>query len=79
MTKRQEVSIYMRVGSEKQLGDKLNKIRNEIITEEQRMKDLAAQFLESSERYNALRVTQRSLTAQLFTLKQRQDNAKKRG
>lgn len=70
MSKPQKVAIYMRVGSEAQLSNKLNNIHAEIAAEEQNMKDLAAQFLSSSEKYNQLRATQRTLTAQLFEVKQ---------
>lgn len=79
MSKQQCVTGYYRVGSEKQICKKLNNIHNEIALEEQNMKDLAAQFLASSERYNSLRAAQRTLTVQLFTLKQRQEADKKRG
>lgn len=79
MTKQQIITGYMRVGSEAQLGKKLNNIHAKIIAEEQNMKDLAAQFMESSEKYNKLRETQRSLTAQLFTVKTDREVAKKRG
>ena len=71
MSKQQKVAIYMRVGSEAQLNKKLNNVHAKIIAEEQNMKDLAAQFMESSEKYNKLRATQRTLTAQLFTAKKR--------
>ena len=73
------VAVYSRVGSEAQIGKKLNNIHAAIIAEEQNMKDLAAQFMKSSDRYNRLRATQRTLTAQLFTLKQRPEADKKRG
>ena len=79
MSKQQEVATYMRVGSEKQIGKKLITIHTEIAAEEQNMKDLAAKFMESSEKYNKLRATQRSLTAQLFTVKADREAAKKRG
>ena len=79
MSKQQEVATYMRVGSEKQIGKKLINIHTEIAAEEQNMKDLAAKFMESSEKYNKLRATQRSLTAQLFTVKADREAAKKRG
>lgn len=79
MSKQQIIAGYMRVGSEAQLGKKLNNIHAEIIAEEQNMKDLAARFMESSEKYNKLRATQRSLTAQLFTVKSDREAAKKRG
>lgn len=77
MSKQTYVTGYYRVGSEEQLGKKLNNIHREIAIEEQNMKDLAAQFLNSSERYNSLRSKQRSLTAQLFTVKQQEGNRKR--
>lgn len=79
MSKQQVITGYMRVGSEAQLGKKLNNIHAEIIAEEQNMKDLAAKFMESSEKYNKLRATQRSLTAQLFMAKTDREADKKRG
>ena len=77
MSKQTYVTGYYRVGSGEQLGKKLNNIHREIAIEEQNMKDLAAQFLNSSERYNSLRSKQRSLTAQLFTVKQQEGNRKR--
>lgn len=79
MSKQQKVAIYMRVGSEAQISKKLNNIHAEIAAEEQNMKDLAAQFMKSSEKYNKLRATQRTLTAQLFTVKTNREAVKKRG
>lgn len=79
MSKQQVITGYMRVGSEKQIGNKLSNIHAEIAAEEQNMKDLAAKFMESSEKYNKLRATQRSLTAQLFTVKTNREADKKRG
>lgn len=79
MSKQTNVTGYYRVGSEAQLSKKLNNVHAEIAAEEQNMKDLAAQFMESSEKYNMLRATQRSLTAQLFTVKTEREAAMKRG
>lgn len=76
---KQYVTGYYRVGTKAQLGKKLNNIHAEIVAEEQNMKDLAAQFMESSEKYNKLRATQRTLIAQLFTVKTDREAAKKRG
>lgn len=67
MAKKQpKVTIYCRVGSEAQLGKRLGDIRTEIILEEENMKRLAQEFLESSEKYNKLRTTQRTLMSQMF-------------
>lgn len=67
MAKKQpNVTIYCRVGSEAQLGKKLGDVRTEIILEEENMKRLAQEFLESSEKYNKLRSKQRSLMSQMF-------------
>lgn len=68
---KQQVGIYMRVGSEEQarpsLKDQLESIREEIQIEEEVMKALAAGFQDSSEKYNKLRMKQRSLLGQLYT------------
>lgn len=79
MSKQTVVTGHFRVGAEAQIGKKLNSIQTEIAAEEQNMKDLAAKFMESSEKYNKLRATQRSLTAQLFMAKTNREAGKKRG
>lgn len=67
MAKKQPiVTGYYRVGSKEQLGKKLGEVRTDIILEEENMKRLAQEFLESSEKYNKLRNTQRSLMSQMF-------------
>lgn len=67
MAKKQPiVTCYYRVGSKEQLGKKLGEVRTDIILEEENMKRLAQEFMESSEKYNKLRNTQRSLMSQMF-------------
>ena len=67
---KQQIAMYMRVGSEEQakpsLKDQLDSIREEIQIEEGVMKALAAGFQDSSEKYNKLRMKQRSLLGQLY-------------
>lgn len=64
---KQVITGYYRVGSESQISKRLDAIRSAIIDEEKRMKALAAEFMESSEKYNNLRAKQRSLMGQMFT------------
>lgn len=69
MSKKPEATFYMRVGSKEQLSKRLDRVHGEIVSEEERMKTLAKEFMESSEKYNKLRSKQRSLMGQLFVAK----------
>lgn len=67
---RKEILTYVRVGSKDQaepsLKNQLERIKREIQIEENVMKILAADFQDSSEKYNNLRHKQRSLLGQLY-------------
>lgn len=77
------VTGYFRVGSEKQikpsLKARLKKVNNDLAIEETMMKEIAAKFLASSEKYNKLRATQRTLNVQMYMSAQNREAAKKRG